>query len=320
MSFDHAVAISSATGDCAYLHAGTSAPSFSSWRQGHFHCGRANPPTCLPCHDGERPTSANGSISPTYKNSPFDYGRQRLRLDPRRRPGLRALPFRAGHRRLGRLPRTGPAATSTTLRRRTRRRPASPVTRRSGPICNQARPRQPPRPVGFDHAAAGAGQCLRLSRGDIAAGRFVDYTNPTTQHPAGRRLEGGVGYPGSTFAGSSDQSITVTETQLVRDGSPANNVLRTVTITDTIYNGMLHTSSILPAPMSAAANTPDITKCWHCHTSNDGTVTSFNNGKYHDALTNFRAPPSGAVTPYPQPDSQLRRLPLVHDARRDRPT
>ena len=75
-----------------------------------------------------------------------------------------------------------------------------------------------------------------------------------------------------------------------------------MTITDTIYNGMLHTSSILPALLSAGpTNSPDQTKCWHCHTHTNVTATNYNNGKYHEALTNFRATPSGAVAPYPQP-------------------
>src|SRR5882672_8361150 len=75
VSFDHAVAISAASGDCAACHAGTAAPSFSSWRQGVYHTtGSPNPPTCLPCHAGERPASTDGWINPTYKNSPFDYG------------------------------------------------------------------------------------------------------------------------------------------------------------------------------------------------------------------------------------------------------
>ena len=93
-------------------------------------------------------------------------------------------------------------------------------------------------------------------------------------------------------------------------------MIRTVTVTDTIYNGMLHTSAILPAPMSAGpSDAPDNSKCWHCHTSNsNGTVTNYNNGQYHDSLTNFRPTPSGAVAAVPAADHQLQRLPLVHDA------
>ena len=305
VSFDHAMAISAATGDCAACHAGTAAPSFSSWRQGTFHsAGAPNPPTCLPCHDGERPTSTNGWSSPTYKNSPFDYtgnasgsthGDGQDCVLCHSGPGTGAWGgaqnWASGH--FDHAPTTHAAQTCLACHS-TQRPDLQPGTT---PAAAAAA-------VGFDHAAAGAGECLGCHAATTLAGRFVDYTNPATHTLPGGDWKGGVGYPGSTFAGSSDQSINVTEIQLVRDGSTANNVLRTVTITDTIYNGMLHTSSILPAPLSAGpTNAPDPSKCWHCHTSSGTTVSSFNNGKYHDALTNFRATPSGAVVPYPQPST-----------------
>ena len=156
--------------------------------------------------------------------------------------------------------------------------------------------------IGFDHAAAGAGECLGCHAATTKAGQFVNYTNPSTHTLPGGDWQGGRAYPGSNFSGSSDQFINVTEMILVRDSTPSNNVLRTMTITDTIYNGMLHTSPILPAPLSAGpTNNPDQSKCWHCHTHTDITATNYNNGKYHEALTNFRATPSGAVAPSPQP-------------------
>ena len=56
-------------------------------------------------------------------------------------------------------------------------------------------------------------------------------------------------------------------------------------------------SVISPGP----AGSPDKTNCWHCHTSSNGTVTSFAGGKFHAALTSYSATPGGAVTPLPQP-------------------
>ncbi len=54
--------------------------------------------------------------------------------------------------------------------------------------------------LGFDHAAAGAGECLGCHAATTAAGRFVDYTNPATHTLPGGDWKGGVGYPGSSFA------------------------------------------------------------------------------------------------------------------------
>ena len=82
-------------------------------------------------------------------------------------------------------------------------------------------------------------------------------------------------------------------------------MLSTTTVTDTIYNGMLHASTVLPAALAAGpTSSPDNSKCWHCHTNNNGIVTAFRNGQYHKALTSFRATPTGAVAPFAQPTSQ----------------
>jgi hypothetical protein len=303
VSFDHAMAISAATGDCAPCHAATAGPSFSSWRQGTFHSiGAPNPPTCLPCHKDERPASADGWISPTYKNSPFDYGGNTSGATHgdgqdcalcHSGPGTGAWGgtqnWASGH--FDHSPTTH--AAQTCLACHSSQRPdLQPGTTAAAAAAA----------IGFDHPAAGAGECLGCHAATTKAGKFVNYTNPSTHTLPGGDWQGGTRYPGSSFSGSSDQSINVTETILVRDGTTVNNVLRTTTITDTIYNGMLHTSAILPAPMSAGpTESPDNTKCWHCHTNTNGTVTSYNNGQYHSALTNFRPTPSGAVAPYPQP-------------------
>ncbi|HMC70859.1 MAG TPA: hypothetical protein VKJ07_17000, partial [Mycobacteriales bacterium] len=64
--FDHSTAL----GECTTCHTG----SFSSWTGGRFHLtSSATPSSCLPCHQGERPTSTTGWASATYPDSPFDY-------------------------------------------------------------------------------------------------------------------------------------------------------------------------------------------------------------------------------------------------------
>jgi len=303
VSFDHALPISSATGDCAACHAATAGPSFSSWRKGMFHtAGAPTPPTCLPCHDGERPTSTNGWISTTYKDSPFDYGPnpsgsthgdgQDCALC-HTGPGTGAWGgtqnWASGHFDHG--PQTHAAQTCLACHS-TQRPDLQPGATAAGAAAA----------IGFDHAAAGAGECLGCHAATTKAGHFVNYTNPSTHTLPGGDWQGGRQYPGSNFSGSSDQFINVTETILVRDNTTVNNVLRSMTITDTIYNGMLHTSPILPDPLSAGpTNSPNQDKCWHCHTSTNKVVSNFNNGKYHDALTNFRPNPSDPVAPYPQP-------------------
>ena len=65
---------------------------------------------------------------------------------------------------------------------------------------------------------------------------------------------------------------------------------------------MLHVSSVLPPALNAGpTDNPDLTKCWHCHTSVNGTVTSYANGLYHASLQNFRTTPGAPITPLPQP-------------------
>ena len=76
-----------------------------------------------------------------------------------------------------------------------------------------------------------------------------------------------------------------------------------MTITDTIYNGMLHTSTILPAPLSAGpTNSPDNTKCWHCHTHTNGTVTSLQQRQVPRRAHQLpRDAQRARSSPYPQP-------------------
>ena len=302
ISFDHAGAM----GDCAACHAASAAPSWSSWKQGKYHlAGDATPATCLPCHAGERPTSTSSWSSSTYKTSPFDYGTNVAGsthgdgqdcAQCHAGPGTGAWggteTWAGGHFNHG---AGTPSATSCIVCHSTQR-----------PICSRAAARRrPPRRSGSttrSTAPANASAATLRPRRPIATS-----TTPTRRRARlpGGDWKGGLSYPGSTFAGSDDQFINVTETTLKRDGTAANTVLSATTVTDTIYNGMLHASTILPASLAAGpTNAPDNTKCWHCHTNTNGVVTVFRNGLYHDALTNFRASPSGAVASFAQPTSQ----------------
>src|SRR5262249_44670377 len=66
VAFDHTV--SDALNDCAACHV-ASGPAFTSWSSGVYHLpGSANPTSCLPCHDGERPTSNASWTNPTYQS------------------------------------------------------------------------------------------------------------------------------------------------------------------------------------------------------------------------------------------------------------
>src|SRR5205085_2471322 len=75
LQFDH----STATGDCLACHA---SGSFSSWTGGKLHlAGSATPSSCLPCHQGKRPTSTDGWVSSTWPSAPFAYASHGAGLD-----------------------------------------------------------------------------------------------------------------------------------------------------------------------------------------------------------------------------------------------
>ena len=230
-----------------------------------------------------------------------------------------ATPGRAPAR--GAAARTGRAATSTTARRRTRRRPASPATRRSGPTCSRARRQRAVRRRSGSTTRPRRGRVHRLPRGDDQGRPVRQLHQPVDAHVAGRRLAGAaVAYPGSTFSGSSDQFINVTEMMLgPRRHGRSNNVLRATTITDTIYNGMLHTSPILPAlavgRADQRARPKQVLALPHPHATARPPATT-------TASTTTRSPTSARRRrrgrAVPAADHQLQRLPFVHDARRHR--
>jgi len=292
LAFDHTAG--PALGDCASCHVNSSATAtqWTSWSRGKFHLpGSASPATCLPCHAGERPVSTSGWVSTTYQNSPFDYGTNSSGITHgdgqdcatcHRGPGTGVWGSTqnwAG----GYFTHSAAAISGTTcVACHVSQRPTTVIT--------------PPGGTPFDHSANGIGDCIGCHQATVAAGRYVSYL----PLPGGD-WKGGVGYPGSTPVGSPNQFITVTEVNLNRTGSLVSS---SSSISATLYNMMLHVSAALPPELNAGPTaTPDYTKCWHCHTNTNGTVTSYANGVYHSALSNYSATPGGAITPLPQPTS-----------------
>src|SRR6267142_2320981 len=158
-------------------------------------------------------------------------------------------------------------------------------------------------PGSFDHATSGTGDCLGCHQATVGRASYVAYL----PIPGGD-WRGGVGYPGDKLIGAADQNIKETEITLNRGAG--NLVVGTSVSTTTLYDQMLHTTANGTAPRGmpsqvypGPAASPDPTTCWHCHTSSSGTVTSFLEGRFHSALSNYSATPGGAVTPLPQPSS-----------------
>jgi Cytochrome c7 and related cytochrome c len=303
LQFDHSSP--SAQADCASCHAASSITGWTSWSMGQFHApGAATPSTCLPCHAGERPTSTAGWTSTTYKNSPFDYVTSAVRITHgdgqdcatcHTGPGNGAWGgtenWSAGHFTHG--PAT--VAGMTCIACHSAQRPdLQPGTTAAAAATL----------VGFDHSQNGTGDCFGCHQATVTAGTYVNYFNTSTQKLPNGDWKGGQSYPGSSFVSSADQFVTVTETTLNRSG--ANNLITsTSSIGATLYNGMLHISTVLPAALAAGPSTmPDNTKCWHCHTNTNGTVTAYKGGQFHSSLTNYRATPTSAVAALPQPTSQ----------------
>lgn len=298
VEFDHRT--TPAQADCAGCHARSTVAPWASWSGGRFHlAGSPNPTSCLPCHAGARPTSTQGWASPTYAQSPFDYGTNALGvthgngLDCAKchtGPGTGAwggAPNWQGGRYLH--------GTSTTCI-------VCHTTQRPDLVLGVA---QASSALGFDHAANGTGDCIGCHQATITANTYARYFNATTGTLPNGDWKGGQQYPGSTLVSAPNRFVTVTQTALQRNA--ANLVTGSTSTTATLQNAMLHVSSVLPAALNAGpTGSPDGTKCWHCHTHSGTTVTSFANGEYHASLSGYSATPSGPVTPLPQPTSGCR--------------
>jgi len=296
LTFDHGVV--SARGDCAACHA----RSTTAWSGGRTHlAGSANPTTCLPCHEGQRPTSTTGWTSTTYAASPFDYGTNPAGITHGN--GQDCVACHAG-------PGTGGAWGATqSFTGGHYSHPPAPVASTSCIACHMS---QRPDLVigaaqaaaaldGFDHEVLATGDCLGCHQATVAAGSYTKYYGPGGVLPGGD-WKGGQGYPGDLLVSAPNQFVTVTEISLVR-ATPGGLVTGMSSISDTLYNAMLHTSAHVPAAVAPGPTiSPDSTSCWHCHTHDGaGRVTTFLDGRFHAALDAYSASPGGPVTPLPQP-------------------
>lgn len=302
LQFDHTA--SSAQGDCSSCHATGASTQWTAWSGGRFHLsGSANPATCVPCHEGERPTSTAAWTSTTYKNSPFDYvtnaqgvkhGDGQDCATCHSGPGTGA--WGGTQNWIGGTfnhAKTTVAGTTCIACHSTQRPDLQPGATAAGMATL----------LGFDHSINGTGDCFGCHQATVAANKYVNYYKAGTTTLPGGDWMGAVAYPGSTLISSATQFITITESTLNRSG-PYNLVTSISSIAATLYNSMLHVSAQLPPTLNAGpTNMPDNTKCWHCHTNTNGTVTAYANGQYHSSLTNYTATPGGAVSPYPQPTS-----------------
>ena len=298
VTFDHQS--QGALGECATCHAESASSGFASWSGGRYHLvGSATPSSCLPCHGGERPTSTSGWVNATYATSPFDYGTNSAGITHgdgqdcvvcHAGPGTGAWGgsqnWASGHFPHG--PTT--VASTTCVACHTSQRPdLQPGTT---PATMAAL-------LGFDHSLNGTGDCFGCHQPTVAAGRYVNYDNPTTHTLPGGDWAGAEFYPGATLVSASDSVVTLTELTLTRSGSLVTGF---TTATATLYGAMSHVSAGIPAQVSPGpASSPDMTKCWHCHTNVNGAVTSYAGGHFHSALSSYSATPGGAVTPLPQP-------------------
>ena len=293
VQFDHQSP--EALADCSRCHTTAAAAQGVSWAGGKFHAaGSASPKTCLPCHATERPTSTGGWISTTFAQSPFDYGTSANGVTHgdgqdcascHSGPGTGA--WGGGQNWSGArfAHGAGTVAATTCLACHASQRPTTPV-------------------MSFDHSLNGSGDCFGCHQATVAAGSYVAYVNPATGTLPGGDWKGGQQYPGTSLASSGSESIAITAWQL-RRSAPSNLVTGMTSSVETLYNGIVHTSTAIDARLSPGSGAmPDNTKCWHCHTNSNGTVTAFNGGKFHASLTSYAATPGGAVAAIPQPTAR----------------
>lgn len=320
LELDHSMP--EAMGECAGCHSSGGATRWSSWSQGIFHqVGSTTPKTCLPCHEGERPTSTASWKSQSYQVSPFDYvgsadggvqhGNNEDCVVCHAGPGTGGSWGSSTQSWLGGTYTHGSTASSknTCLPCHTTQRPALPT--------------YPPTllPNSFDHTITGDGDCYGCHQATVKAGRYVDFLNPATMQLPGGDWKGGKAYPGDVLVASPGNFVNVTEIALLRGQS--RFITGMISSSATLNNAMLHTSAALPAAMNPGpADTPDSSTCWYCHTNTNRTVTNYTRGLLHVALTDAGFPqPTGCVDCHEQmrPANIVEKaaaslVPMDHDA------
>jgi hypothetical protein len=279
--FDHG----SALGECKDCHAST-----TQWSGGKYHTTTApTPSTCLPCHDGERPTSITGWLG-NYTTSPFDYVTNAA--GDTHGAGQDCVVCHAG-------PGSGMWGVNQNWQRGDFQHTPTSVAATTCITCHTTqRPDRltPAVDAGYDHATNGTGDCRGCHQATVTRNRYISLL----PIPGGD-WRGGQSYPGSTPISAPGSGVQVQSTTLTRTG-PLVTGLQTTWVS--LSNPFLHTSAAIPAAVApGSATMPDNTTCWHCHTSTGTTVTAYANGKFHASLTNYRVNPDAGVTGLPQPTS-----------------
>jgi hypothetical protein len=299
VTFDHAAP--GGLGDCAACHgAAAAAGGWAAWSGGRWHLsGAATPASCLPCHEGERPTSAAGWRSPTWAAAPFDYGTNAAGTTHGAGQDCALCHAGPGTGRWGGTQDwiggwfdhspTGPAATTCISCHLSQRPDLQPGATAAGMAAL----------LGFDHAASGTGDCFGCHQATVVAGSYVRYGDPVTGALPGGDWAGGASYPGATPVSSLGSAFTVTALTLTRSGALVTGFTSRVA---TLSGAMNHVSPAIPAAISPGpASSPDPASCWRCHTNVGGAVTSYANGAFHPALASYATTPGGPVTPLPEP-------------------
>ena len=280
-SFDHTTAM----GECKDCHAST-----STWAGAHFHSATGPvPTTCLPCHEGSRPTATTNWMG-MFRTSPFDYvtnsigdthGAGQDCAVCHRTSGTGVWGVNANWQNGSFDHATTSTANTTCITCHTTQRPDL---------------LSPPVNPGFDHALNGAADCVGCHQATMTRRSFVNL-----MPIPGGDWRGGQSYPGGTLITAPNQFVRLPSTTLTRSGTRVTGM---TTATVTLPNAFTHTSPNIPAQVHPGDGGTSVS-CWHCHTSTGTNVTAFANGKFHAALTNYKATPTSGVTPLPQPTQCL---------------
>lgn len=211
--------------------------SQTSWQGGLFHAANSKPASCISCHESSRPNSTTGFIG-WNANTPFDIATHGKPFDC-------VTCHSATTQFTAKTNWNGGFFTHTT----------------SLTTCVSCHTSQRPTMIvsGFDHSKSGTGDCIGCHKQSLTRNRFVSLAD----------WAGGETMPsGLVGAGT----VTVTTIHLNYSGS---RVLSTSTLTQSLPNQMLHSSSQVPASISGT--------CVACHSQAGSGI--YAGGKFHASLT-----------------------------------
>jgi hypothetical protein len=293
--------------DCSTCHDAGNTTIWSSWAGGQYHrLGSATPPTCLPCHENEAPTSTAGWRSMTYALSPFDYGTNSLGVSHGGDLDCAICHAGPGSGAWGNHPDwaggqfvhgTGSIDRKTCVACHVSQRPDL----RPGATAPSAAAE-----LGFDHAPAAALDCIACHQATVAAQKYADYFSPATSTLPGGDWQGGQAYPGSLPVGYPGEHIEL-ETATLAFSTAGDLVVGATMAWEDVRDFMVHTAAAIPPELRPGPDgAPDYDKCWHCHLNKNGAVTKFQPGSFHAAFAAYAASPGAPATPLPQPTSGCR--------------